>query len=197
MKLLLASQSSARRRVLEAAGVAFEAVSPSCDEEELKAELRDLQLDARALADALAERKGLAVPAAADALVLGCDQTLETGQGEMLDKAGSPEELERQLRLLSGRPHWLHSAAVVAEQGRPVWRSVESVKMEVRPLGDHFIQAYVAREYEEVRWSVGGFHVEARGAQLFERIEGSHFAVLGLPLLPLLAYLRERGLLLS
>lgn len=197
MKLLLASQSAARKRMLEAAGVPFAAVSPAFDEEAAKAELRKQQLGAGAVARALAEAKALAVAAGAGALVLGSDQTLETESGEMLDKPGSPEELARQMRLLSGKAHRLHSAAVVAEEGRPIWNATETVTMIMRPLGGDFIRSYVDQEYETVRWSVGGYHVEGRGVQLFEKIEGSHFAVLGLPLLPLLGYLRTRGILAS
>ena len=197
MKLLLASQSAARKRMLEAAGVPFEAVSSPLDEEEDKAELKAAGLGAAALAEALAQRKALAVPPRPETLVLASDQTLETEQGEALDKPQSREELEQQLRLLSGKPHRLHSAAAIVEEGRPVWSGTESVTMTMRPLGEDFIRSYVTEEYETVRWSVGGYHVEGRGALLFERIEGSHFAVLGLPLLPLLAYLRERGVLAS
>lgn len=181
--------------MLQAAGVPFQAMSPVFDEDAAKAELKEQGLGAAALAQALAERKALAVPAQAGHLVLGSDQTLETESGEMLDKPVSAEELARQLRLLSGKAHRLHSAASVAEEGRPVWTASESVTMTMRPLGEKFLQDYVEREYEAVRWSVGGYHVEAQGIQLFERIDGSHFAVLGLPLLPLLAFFRSRGLL--
>jgi septum formation protein len=197
VKLLLASQSAARKRMLEAAGVPFEALSPNFDEDAAKAALRSSRVGAAALAEALAEGKALAVPSGPADLVLGSDQTLEMHDGEMLDKPDSREDLARQLRLLSGKTHRLHSAAAVAEGGNIVWRATESVSMTMRPLGEYFIQSYVDREYEAVRWSVGGYHVEAWGVQLFERIEGSHFAVLGLPLLPLLAYLRHRGVLAS
>jgi septum formation protein len=197
VKLLLASQSAARKRMLEAACVPFEQVSAAFDEDAAKAELRSSGIGAAALAEALAERKALAVPPEPGSLVLASDQTLETDGGELLDKPKSPEDLGRQIRLLSGKPHRLHSAAVIVEDGSGVWSATESVIMTMRPLGDDFLQTYVAGEYETVRWSVGGYHVEGRGVQLFERTEGSHFAVLGLPLLPLLAYLRERGVLAS
>jgi septum formation protein len=197
VKLLLASQSAARKRMLEAACVPFEVVSPAFDEEAAKAQLRTRRLGAAALAKALAERKALAVPPEAGSLVLASDQTLETEGGELLDKPKSPEDLGQQLRLLSGKPHRLHSAAVITENGCAVWSATESATVTMRPLGEDFLQTYVAREYETVRWSVGGYHVEGRGVQLFEKTEGSYFAVLGLPLLPLLAYLRERGVLAS
>jgi septum formation protein len=183
--------------MLEAVGVPFEAMSPSFDEDASKAALKAEGLGAAALAEALAARKALAVPAEAGNPVLGSDQTLETESGETLDKPQSPDDLAMQLRLLSGKSHRLHSAAVIVEEGRPVWSATESVVMIMRPLSEDFISSYIEREYPAVRWSVGGYHVEASGAQLFERIEGSHFAVLGLPLLPLLAYLRHRGVLAS
>ena len=191
--LVLASSSAARRRMLEAAGVALEVQTPDSAEDDVKAALRARGLDAVSLALALAEAKGGALEL--DRLVLGADQTLELADGTMLDKAGSPEELCDQLRRLSGRTHRLHAAAALVERGQIVWRDVESVSMHVRPLSPAFVHDYVAREWAQVRWSVGGYHVEGRGAQLFERIEGSLFAVQGLPLLPLLAALRERGLL--
>jgi septum formation protein len=183
--------------MLEAAGVPYEAVSPDFDEDAAKAELSLQVLGAAALADALAERKALAVSAEAGQLVLGSDQTLELHDGKMLSKPRSPDDLVEQLHLLSGTTHRLHSAAVVADQGRPVWRAVETVAMTVRPLSEDFIRGYVEREYETVRWSVGGYHVEGGGVHLFDSIEGSHFAVLGMSLLPLLGFLRQRGILSS
>jgi len=197
MKLLLASQSAARRRMLEAAGVPFEAVSPDFDEEGAKAGLVDTGFEPRDLAEMLAEMKAKSVPAGEGALVIGADQVLELDDGNIFGKPGSRDEALAQLRLLSGKTHYLHSAAVVVENGERVWGETESVAMDVRPLGEDFLKAYLDAEYEAIRQSVGGYRIESLGAQLFEEVDGSHFAVLGLPLLPLLAYLRERGLLLS
>lgn len=193
MTLILASTSVARRRMLEAAGVRFEACAAAIDEEAVKAELDDL--DPNALAQALAERKALSI--AQDALVLGSDQTLERDDGSRLGKPASREDAFAQLQSLSGRTHRLHSAAAIAERGTIVWRCTESVELEVRPLSDEFLRDYLDAEYEQVRWGVGGYRIEGPGVQLFDRIDGSHFAILGLPLLPLLAYLRERGALPS
>ena len=181
--------------MLEAAGVPFEAVDAEFDEEALKAELRGAT--AAELAGALAEGKALAARWGAGDLLLGSDQTLELADGSMLSKPQSREEAMAQLRSLGDMTHQLHSAAVIAENGTPVWRRTESVSLEVRPLSDAFLNWYLDREYEAIRWSVGGYRIEGLGAQLFERVEGSHFAVLGMPLLPLLAYLRERGVLPS
>ena len=194
-RLLLASQSATRRRMLEAAGVPFETVASEFDEEAAKARLEGL--DARATAMALAELKALAAAEPGEALVLGSDQTLEREDGSMLSKPASRDDAAAQLRSLSGSTHRLHSAAAVAEAGKVVWRDSETVSLSVRPLSDAFIESYLEREYEAIRWSVGGYRIEGPGAQLLERVEGSHFAILGLPLLPLLAWLRERGLILS
>ncbi|MEA3043036.1 MAG: nucleoside triphosphate pyrophosphatase [Sphingomonadales bacterium] len=197
MRLLLASQSAARRRMLEAAGVAFDAISAALDEEAAKAGLATAGFPPRDMAEMLAEMKAKSVAAPGDALVIGADQVLELDDGTMLSKPGSREEALAQLRALSGQTHYLHSAAVVVERGERVWGETESVAMDVRPLGEAFLRTYLDVEYEAVRHSVGGYRIEGLGAQLFEEVEGSHFAVLGLPLLPLLAYLRERGLLES
>jgi septum formation protein len=197
MRLLLASRSEARRRMLEAAGVAFETADAALDEEEAKAGLLATGFEPRDLAEMLAEMKARGIAASAGTLVLGADQVLERDDGGMLSKPRSQAEAFDQLRSLSGRTHLLHSAAVVIEQGERAWGCTESVALSVRRLGDSFLRDYLAAEYEAIRWSVGGYRIERRGAQLFERIQGSHFAVLGLPLLPLLAYLRQRGMLLS
>jgi septum formation protein len=197
MKLLLASKSEARRAMLEAAGVAFEAVEAELDEGAAKAGLEAAGFDARGVAEELAQLKALSVEASAADLVIGADQTLERDDGTMLSKPGSRGEALEQLRSLSGRTHVLHSAAVIVENGATSWWRSESVSLTMRPLGDAFLDQYLDREYEAIRWSVGGYRIEGLGVQLFERIEGSHFAVLGLPLLPLLAYLRERGVLAS
>jgi len=196
VRLLLASRSETRRRMLEAAGVPFEAVSAPFGEEEAKAGLEAAGFEARDMAEMLAEMKAKSV-AAPGALVIGADQVLELDDGTMMSKPGSRDEALAQLRMLSGRTHQLHSAAVIAEDGERVWGETESVALIVRPLGEDFLRFYLDREYEAVRGSVGSYRVEGLGAQLFESVEGSHFAVLGLPLLPLLAYLRTRGVLES
>ena len=194
MKLLLASRSAARRATLEAAGVPFEAVEAELDEEAGKAGLWSAGFDARGVAEELAQLKALSVRAGADELVLGCDQTLERADGTMLSKPASRDEARGQLESLRGTTHQLHSAAVIAEGGEGVWWGCETVSLTMRPFGNAFLDAYLDREWEQIRWSVGGYRIEGPGVQLFDRIEGSHFAILGLPLLPLLAYLRERGL---
>lgn len=197
MRLLLASQSAARRHMLEAAGVAFETVAAALDEEEAKAGLAAAGFEPRDTAEMLAEMKAKSAAAGAGDLVIGADQVLELDDGTMLSKPGSRAEALAQLRLLSGGTHYLHAAAVVVEGGERVWGETETVAMDVRQLGEDFLQAYLDAEYEAVRFNVGAYRIEGMGAQLFEEIEGSHFAILGLPLLPLLDYLRGRGVLAS
>ena len=194
--IVLASQSASRRALLQAAGVPFEALSPGVDEEAAKEALRADGLDARALADALAELKALRVSRRVPGgLILGCDQTLSLEDGSMIDKAVDRADAERILRLLSGRVHHLHSAAVIALNGEPIWRHIERVSMTVRPLSDSFIANYLDQEWEQCRWCVGNYRIEGPGVQLFSKVEGSQFAIQGLPLLPLLDFLRVRGVL--
>jgi septum formation protein len=194
--IVLASQSASRRALLTAAQVPFEALSPGVDEDAAKEALRADGLDARALADALAELKARRVSRRVPgALVLGCDQTLSLDDGAMIDKAVDRADAERILKLLSGRVHHLHSAAVIVLNGEPIWRHVERVRMTVRPLSEPFIQSYLDADWEECRWCVGCYRIEGPGAQLFAKVEGSQFAIQGLPLLPLLDFLRVRGVL--
>lgn len=196
--IVLASQSTSRRALLGAAQVPFEALSPGVDEDAAKEALRADGLDARALADALAELKALKVSRRVPgALVLGCDQTLSLDDGTMIDKAVDRADATRILKLLSGRIHHLHSAAVIVLNGEPIWRHVERVRMTVRPLSEAFIADYLDREWDECRWCVGNYRIEGPGAQLFAKVEGSQFAIQGLPLLPLLDFLRVRGVLPS
>jgi septum formation protein len=184
--------------MLEAAGVPFEAMSPLVDEEAAKASLRAAGRPTRDLADALAELKAVKVSSRnSAALVLGSDSIVELQDGRLLDKPADREQAAEHLRLLSGRRHYLYSAAVIAEEGRPTWRFVDRATMHVRPLSDAFIETYLEREWEQVQWCVGVYRVEGPGAQLFSRIEGSQFTVMGLPLLPVLDHLRIRGILTS
>jgi septum formation protein len=196
--IVLASQSAGRAALLKAAGVPFEALNSGVDEEAAKEALRADGLDARALADALAELKGLRVSRRIPGtLVLGCDQTLSLDDGQMIDKAVDRDDAVRILTLLSGRTHHLHSAAVIVHGGVPVWRHVERVRMTMRPLSPAFIEQYLDGDWDHLRWCVGCYRIEGPGAQLFTKVEGSQFAIQGLPLLPLLDFLRIRGLLPS
>jgi septum formation protein len=196
VRLLLASKSEARRAMLTRAGIAFETVDAALDEDAAKAGLEGAGFDPRGIAEELAQLKALSVNGtAASDLILGSDQTLELADGTMLSKPLSRAEAKAHLRALAGATHRLHSAAVLIEDEVPVWWHCETVELSMRPLGNAFLEAYLDQEYEQIRWSVGGYRIEGPGIQLFDRIEGSHFAILGMPLLPLLAYLRERGYL--
>jgi septum formation protein len=198
MRLILASQSVARRSLLDGAGIAFEVMSPMVDEESAKQAFRAEGISARDLADALAELKALKLSGRFPAdLVLGCDQTLSLDEGSMFDKPESRDALKTQLKALSGKTHNLWSAAVLAQGGNPVWRHIERCKMTMRPLSEAFIEQYIAAEGDVLLSCVGGYRLESRGVQLFSRIEGSHFGILGLPLLPLLDILRIRGVIPS
>ena len=193
MSLVLASQSSARRALLHAAGVPHDAVAAGVDEHVVRAEPEAQSCDAAALALLLAERKALAVSAQRPGdLVLGCDQTLELDDGSRFDKAESLAELGDQLARLSGRTHWLHAALVMAQNGSTIWRHAEPARMTMRTLSPEFIDEYLAAEGEVLLGCVGGYRIEGRGVQLFARVEGSQCTIQGLPLLPLLDFLREK-----
>ena len=182
--------------LLRAAGVAFESVAPSVDESEIKSSLLARGAGARDIADALAEMKAAQVSRRRPgALVLGSDQTLELADGTMLDKPEGRAGAEDHLRRLSGATHRLHCGAVIAEGGRAVWRVVDTARLSMRRLSDTFIADYLDREGDAVLGSVGAYRLEGLGAQLFTRVEGDHFTILGLPLLPVLDYLRVRGVL--
>ena len=196
MKLLLASGSATRRQMLERAGVSFEVVAATADEEAEKRRLIAAEKSPAEIALSLAELKARSV-VEPHGLVLGSDQVLEQEDGTMLSKPGSRKEAREQLSALAGRRHQLHAAVVLVEQGEVSWRSVETVGMKMRPLSEAYVDAYLGAEFDSVRHNVGCYRIEGLGAQLFEKVEGSHFAVLGLPLLPLLTELRRRGMLAS
>ncbi len=197
-RLVLASQSAARRALLAAADVPHEALSSGVDEESAKAALRAEGHDARRMADALAEIKALKLSSRLPgALVLGADQMLEGEDGITLDKPESRDEARRQLAALRGTTHRLVSAAVICENGLPVWRHVDVAKLHMRVFSDAFLDTYLDAEWPAISGCVGGYRLEGRGVQLFSKIEGSHFTILGLPLLPLLDYLRTRGMMLA
>jgi septum formation protein len=189
--ILLASQSASRRAMLAAAGVPFEATAAGVDEDAAKAALAGSK--PRDLADALAELKAVKVSLRHPGrLVLGSDSVVALADGTLLDKPESREQAADHLTRMSGTRHDLWSAAVIAENGRPVWRHVEAAKMHVRPLSPGFIQSYLDQEWPAIAGCVGCYRIEGPGAQLFTRIEGSQFTVLGLPLLNVLDYLRTR-----
>ena len=192
---MLASQSAARRTMLENAGVAFEARVAGVDEESIKAASGDL--DATALAVRLAEAKALAVSRNDDAAwVLGSDQTLAF-DGGLVCKAVSLESARERLKAMRGRTHQLHSGAALAVKGEIVWSGVDTVEMRMRDFSDAFLEAYLAAEGEALLSYVGSYRLEGLGSQLFEAVDGDYFTVLGLPLWPVLAELRRAGVIAS
>jgi septum formation protein len=186
--LILASTSLIRRQMLDAAGVAFEAKKPKVDEDAVKARLSDPADIARELA--VAKATGIE----SEDWVIGSDSVVSV-DGRLFDKPRDRKEAAVHLRFFSGKPMLLTSAVALARNGRFDWRHVETAKLEVRALSDGFIADYLDAEWPEVGYTVGVFRLEGRGVQLFERIEGDHFTILGMPLIPLLGALRTRGLL--
>lgn len=191
MTLLLASQSASRKAMLEAAGVAFEARPVDLDEAAIRREL--VGVPGLEVATILAEAKALAGSSGAPGrLVLGSDSLVEVG-GRIFCKPKDRAEAEDHLRLFSGQTMRLHSAAVLMRDCACLWRHGDTAVLKVRTLTPQFITDYLAAEWPEVSYCAGVFRIEGRGVQLFEQVEGSHFTVLGMPLLPLLAALREQG----
>lgn len=193
MSLILASRSTARKAMLQAAGLTIELDPADIDEGATKGRLLSEGGDACSVAMALAGEKALAVSRRRPGrLVLGADQTLEQ-DGTLYDKASSLDEARTRLKMFSGRTHQLHSAAALARDGAVIWILADTTTLAVRPLSDGFIDSYLTRNREAALSSVGGYWLEGEGAQLFERVEGDYFTVLGLPLLPLMGFLREIG----
>lgn len=192
MTLILASGSAARRRMLEAAGLTFSVESPRVDEEAAKASLRAEGMNPRDQADALAELKALSVSRKREGFVIGADQMLAV-DGTVLDKPKTLAEAREHLVRLRGKTHELLTAAVVAKEGAIIWRRVDVPKLKMRAFSDAFLDDYIEHAGDATLLSVGAYQLEGLGAQLFERVEGDYFSVLGLPLLPLLAFLREHG----
>ena len=196
--LILASQSASRRAMLAAAGVPFAAEAAGVDEESVKQAMIAEGTDGRRLADALAELKAIKLSRRhPTALVLGCDSTVAAEDGTLIDKAASREDSRAQLQSLRGTTHRLTSAAVVALGGEPIWRHVDTAKLTMRDFSDAFLDSYLDAEWPAIGGCVGGYRLEGLGIQLFSRIEGDHFTILGLPLLPLLDWLRVRGVIQS
>ncbi|WP_174302059.1 nucleoside triphosphate pyrophosphatase [Caulobacter sp. S45] len=190
--LVLASRSPARARLLADAGVSFTVQAAELDEAPLKARALARGRSPREVACDLAEAKGLAVARGRQGLVIGADQTLDL-EGRLLDKPPTLADARSQLQALRGREHRLHAAVTVSEGEAVIWRTVETVRLRMRGFSDGFLDAYLTREGEALLGCVGAYRLEAMGVQLFEAIDGHYFAVLGLPLLPLLHFLRAQG----
>jgi septum formation protein len=187
LSLTLASTSPIRRQMLEAAGVEHRSVKPRVDEDELKPGLSD----ASDIALRLAGAKAVSVPGE---WVIGSDSVVSV-DGRTFDKPEGRDQAAEHLRFFSGKTMLLSSAVALAHGGSLDWSHADTARLEVRHLSDRFIGSYLDAEWPEVGYCVGVFRLEGRGVQLFDRIDGDHFTILGMPLLPLLGALRERGLL--
>jgi septum formation protein len=195
--IILASASTARARLLEAAGIPFSIEPADIDESWIKAASNQAGETALTCALTLALAKARCISERApEALVIGADQILVAGD-EWFDKPKSLIEARAQLQALRGRTHVLATAAGIVHGGRQIWRATSAPEMTMRSFSEAFLDHYIAAEGEALLGSVGAYRLEGPGVQLFQRMKGDNFAVLGLPLLELLDFLRSRGALLS
>lgn len=193
MSLILASASPIRRSMLDQAGITYRAIPAAVDEAALKERLDDAEVAALELAKA----KALAVSSRqAQDWVIGSDSIVSV-DGRTFDKPANRQQAGEHLRFFSEKAMRLVSAVALARNGEVDWSHCESAELQVRPLSDSFIADYLDFEWPAVGGCVGVFRMEGRGVQLFERVEGSHFTILGMPLVPLLGALRERGVIPS
>jgi septum formation protein len=192
VRIILASQSAIRRTLLENAGIAIEVMPARIDEDAVRSALLADGASTRDIADALAEMKARKIGERhMDALVIGCDQVLDL-DGRIMSKPQTPQDAHAQLTKMRGTVHKLLSAAVIYSDGRPVWRHVGVVQMQMRDVSDGYLDDYIARNWDSIRHSVGAYKLEEEGVRLFERIAGDHFHVMGLPLLEIITFLTAR-----
>nr|TFG55350.1 MAG: septum formation protein Maf [Hyphomicrobiales bacterium] len=192
--LILASASASRRAILQSAGVAFESLSPRVDEKSIKNALLRDGASASAIALALAEKKAAEVSARAEnALVLGADQVLVC-EGQLFSKAEDMSQARETLKRFRGRQHELISAMALVRNETTEWLHVETAELWVRDFSDAYLEEYLEQEGDDILGSVGCYRIEGRGAQLFEKVVGDQFTIRGLPLFPLIATLRARGI---
>ncbi|MGQ2907730.1 MAG: Maf-like protein [Aliihoeflea sp.] len=191
--IILASASPFRARMLEDAGIEVTIERPSIDERAVEQAVAGAGLRPDDLAQILAEAKAVDVSQNhPGAFVIGCDQTLSLGE-ELMHKPADMEDARRRLLKLSGRTHQLNSAVVIAQDGEAIWRHVSVASLTMRDLDPGFVGRHLSAVGDAALSSVGAYQIEGRGIQLFDKIEGDHFTIVGLPLLPLLAKLRELG----
>lgn len=196
--VILASASAGRLAMLRGAGVLVEAIAARVDEDSLKQGLMEVGAKPRDIADALAEAKATKISRkSGDALVIGSDQILVCSDGSLLDKPESPEQAKAHLHELSGQTHDLISAVVICEAGKPVWRYIDNAHMKMRELSPEFIENYIDQYWDQIRYCVGCYRIEAEGVQLFAKITGDHFTIMGMPMLAVIDYLRIRGIVPS
>jgi septum formation protein len=192
-ELILASQSAIRKIMLANAGLEFKVVPAIVDEGSEKTAMR--KLSPQIIAKRLSALKAASVSTKfTDALVIGSDQTLEL-KGKLFDKPLSRNDARKQLMTLRGETHSLHSVISCFAAGKEVWKTGKTAKLTMRNFSDDFLNDYLEKQGDDVLTSVGGYKIEGLGLQLFSKIEGDYFTILGMPLLPLLAFLRTRGLI--
>lgn len=194
-KLVLASTSEIRQQLLQNAGVSFDVEPVRIDEASVRGSMMSEGAAPRDIADTLAEMKARKGSARSHgALTLGCDQVL-AHQGDILGKPATADEAKQQLLRLRGQTHQLLSAAVIYEDGAPIWRHVGVARLTMATFSDTYLDAYLHRNWDSIQHSVGGYKLEEEGVRLFSQVQGDYFCVLGLPLLELLAFLGLRGVL--
>lgn len=194
-ELILASGSSIRAELLRNAGIAFDVVVPRIDETAIKASLIPEGAKTRDIADTLAEMKARKVSQKfRSSWVIGCDQVLDLN-GDILSKPANQMDALSQLKSLRNTSHSLFSAAVIYLDGEPVWRNVGKVRLRMRNFSDAYLETYIERNWDQIRYSVGSYQLESEGVRLFSQVEGDFFHVLGLPLLEILNFLSMRGVI--
>ncbi|HOZ31847.1 MAG TPA: nucleoside triphosphate pyrophosphatase [Tabrizicola sp.] len=195
MQMILASSSPIRLQMLRAAGLTVDAIAPRVDEATIRDALVAEGAHPRDIADTLAEMKARKVAEKhSDALVLGCDQVLALDR-QTFAKPETPDQARAQLRQLRGQSHKLLSAIVAYENAEPVWRHVAEARLTMHAISDSYLDDYVTRTWDSIRHSVGCYKIEEEGVRLFSALSGDHFTILGLPLLPLLAWAGTRGMI--
>ena len=196
VRLILASGSAIRRQILDGAGLDYEVITRPVDEAAIKDAMLAENSRLRDIADALAEAKAMRVSRQEAGLVIGADQIMVMG-GQLFDKPKSMEDARARLISMRGEKHELIGAVVICENGAPVWRHMCKTKLWVRDFSDDFLDWYIETEGEALMKSVGAYRFEGPGSQLFEKVEGDFFVILGLDLLPVLDFLRRRGIVAS
>ena len=195
-RIILASGSAIRKQILDGAGLNYEVIVNPVDEAAIKDSMLAENSRLQDVADALAEAKALRVSRQTDGFVIGADQIMVMNN-QLFDKPKDLGEARERLLSMRGKRHELIGAVVVCENGRPVWRHLSKTKLWVREFSNEFLDWYIEQEGEALMKSVGAYRFEGPGAQLFEKVEGGFFAILGLDLLPVLDYLRVRGVIAS
>ena len=194
MRIILASGSAIRRKLMDDAGIEFEVIAKPVDERAIKDAMLAESARLQDIADTLAEAKSVRVSRIEPGLVIGADQIMVM-DGQLFDKPKDIDAARKRLKLMRGKTHYLVGAVVISENGSPVWRHLAKTKLTMRDFSDAFLEDYLKAEGELVTKSVGAYRFEGLGAQLFSHVEGDFFSILGLSLLPVMDYLRMRGAL--